>query len=63
VASLDLNGLTGEKYDEFKQTLFNAQLGSCFICEQPIDLVIQALDVDHVEPLTLPGSTLSEKRL
>lgn len=55
MASLYLNGLSGEQYEQLKRTLLAAQNGFCFLCEQPIDMAIQAVDVDHVEPVSVGG--------
>jgi 5-methylcytosine-specific restriction endonuclease McrA len=37
--------------------LHNAQKGHCFICEEPVDLVVHknAIDIDHVVPLNAEG--------
>jgi HNH endonuclease len=55
VASLYLNALNGEQYEQLKRKLLAAQNGFCFICEQPIDIGIQPVDVDHVEPTSTGG--------
>ena len=40
-----------------RKKLWETQKGNCFICEEPIDLVVHAgqLDVDHVIPLASDG--------
>jgi len=55
--SKHLGGLNGAEMDALRQTLNEAQGGRCFICEQPIDLVVHAgvLDVDHVIPSSQSG--------
>src|SRR5438105_3275623 len=37
--------------------LHNAQTGNCFICEEPVDLVVHknSVDIDHVVPLNVGG--------
>jgi HNH endonuclease len=57
VASLFLSRLTAEQRNELVARLHETQRGVCFICEQPIDLAVQAgsLDIDHVEPLSGGG--------
>lgn len=55
MGSLYLNGLTRDAYERLKRGLHETQKGTCFICEQPIDPVLQETDVDHVEPLHVGG--------
>lgn len=58
VASLYLNRLSAGDRQELVGKLHSAQSGSCFICQQPIDLVVHAnsVDIDHVEPLKIGGA-------
>jgi hypothetical protein len=55
--SLHLNRLSPSQRTELLQDLHQRQTGNCFICSQPIDLVLHksAIDVDHVIPLSLNG--------
>lgn len=57
MGSLYLNRLKREEYDSLVRSLWESQAGRCFICEQPIDLDLHqnAIDVDHVIPLTAGG--------
>jgi len=55
MASLYLNGLSTEQYEELKRTLLETQKGSCFICDEEIDPELQSTDVDHVEPISTGG--------
>jgi HNH endonuclease len=54
---LFLSRLNVDRRAELLARLHEAQGGDCFICEQPIDLTVQAgsLDIDHVEPLHAGG--------
>ena len=50
-------GLTPEGTASLIQTLHDTQKGLCFICDEPIDLIIQAaaIDIDHVVPVSIGG--------
>jgi len=55
--SLFLNRQSAEERTTLLQDLHQRQTGNCFICCQPIDLVLHksAIEVDHVIPLSLNG--------
>ena len=55
--SLYLQSLSAEDRDKLVKNLHEMKHGSCFICEQPIDLAVHAdsLDIDHVEPISAGG--------
>lgn len=57
MSSLYLNRLGSEDRIALEQRLHRQQLGNCFICEQPIDLVVHKgqLDIDHVIPTKAGG--------
>ena len=52
-----LAGLDAEQRARLEQKLLARQSGRCFICDQPIDLVLHKgqLDVDHIDPLIEDG--------
>jgi hypothetical protein len=52
MASLYLNRLEPAQQQALRQRLHSIQQGKCFICEEPIDMVLHAtaMDVDHIEP-------------
>jgi HNH endonuclease len=53
-----LSGLNESDLRDLKQRLFDRQSRKCFICDDELDLVVHAdqMDVDHVEPLAEGGS-------
>ena len=57
MASLFLSRLTPDERKALIGRLHEAQVGDCFICGKPIDLLVHdgSLDVDHVEPISLGG--------
>ena len=52
-----LTGLNSEQREQLERRLHQCQNGHCFICDQPIDLVLHQgqLDVDHIDPLLEDG--------
>ena len=52
-----LGALTAEDRAKLEQQLASRQSGRCFICDDPLDLVLQKgqLDVDHIDPLAEDG--------
>jgi hypothetical protein len=62
MASLYLNKLTPDERHELVRKLHATQQGMCFICEQAVDLKLHldAMDIDHVEPLKVGGKDSQE---
>ena len=52
-----LSGLTPDDRAKLEQRLAARQSNRCFICDDPIDLVLQKgqLDIDHIDPLAEQG--------
>jgi hypothetical protein len=52
-----LGTLDPEARNKLEQRLLSRQSGKCFICDQPIDLMLQKgqLDIDHIDPLAEEG--------
>lgn len=52
-----LSGLDAEQRTKLEQKLLARQSGRCFICDDPIDLVLHKgqLDIDHIDPLVEEG--------
>ena len=52
-----LGTLDAEARSKLEQRLLSRQSGRCFICDDPIDLVLHKgqLDVDHIDPLAAEG--------
>ena len=57
MASQFLNHLSADERSALITQLHATQGGNCFICEKPIDLIVQkaSLDIDHVVPLKTAG--------
>jgi hypothetical protein len=57
MASLFLSRLKADDRKVLLGKLHKAQSGNCFICEQPIGLVLHAdtIDIDHVIPTAMNG--------
>lgn len=57
MSSLYLSRLSPQQRAHLVTRLSQTQNGSCFICEQPVDLALHAnvLDIDHVVPLQAGG--------
>jgi hypothetical protein len=51
-----LRKLSQKGYEELKEKLWETQDGRCFICEEPIDMALHQVEVDHVIPLQLGGA-------
>jgi hypothetical protein len=52
-----LAGLDAEQRAKLEQKLLARQTGRCFICDDPVDLLLHKgqLDVDHIDPLVQDG--------
>ncbi len=52
-----LASLSAQKRSELEQRLLKRQSGHCFICNDPIDLVLHKdqLEIDHIDPLAEQG--------
>jgi hypothetical protein len=52
-----LAGLDTERRAKLEQKLLARQTGRCFICDEPIDLMLHKgqLDIDHIDPLIEDG--------
>ena len=52
-----LAGLTSDQRKELQGRLHTRQSGHCYICDEPIDLVLHEgqLDVDHIDPIAADG--------
>lgn len=52
-----LSTLDADARAKLEQRLLSRQSGRCFICDEPIDLVLQKgqLDIDHIDPLAEDG--------
>jgi len=57
MASLYLSRQSADDRKALIKKLHDTQNGHCFICEEPIDLLLQrdSIDIDHVIPLTNGG--------
>ena len=52
-----LDSLDKQAREELEKRLHDRQSGKCFICDRPIDLMLQkgGLDIDHIDPLVEQG--------
>jgi hypothetical protein len=50
-----LSSLSQEEYKNLQLRLWEAQKKKCFICEETIDLNLQPLAIDHIEPSSWGG--------
>ena len=52
-----LSGLNAEQHEQLELRLHQRQGGRCFICDQPVDVLLHKgqLEIDHVDPLLEDG--------
>src|SRR3989344_3702473 len=50
-----LNSLNETQRKELEEKLHSKQIGKCHICDDPIELGINQVDIDHIIPLNLGG--------
>ena len=52
-----LSGLSAEQREQLELRLHQRQSGRCFICDQPVDVLLHKgqLEIDHVDPLLEDG--------
>ncbi len=50
-----LESLSKNEYDTLRKELASIQACKCYICQKPIDLDVQDLDIDHIVPLANKG--------
>lgn len=57
MGSLYLSRLSYGDYEKLRSDLFNSQYAKCFICDEPVDLILHkdSLDIDHIIPTKLNG--------
>ena len=57
VHSLYLSRLSSEQREDLQRRLLERQNAVCFICEEPINLVLQraTLEIDHIIPIASRG--------
>jgi hypothetical protein len=57
-----LSSLSAEQRKDLEHRLHSQQSGRCFICDEAIDLTLQAgqLDIDHIDPLIEDGLDAEE---
>jgi hypothetical protein len=51
MSSLYLSRLSKDDRKQLEQQLWSQQSGKCFISEEPIDLALEEVDIDHVIPM------------
>jgi hypothetical protein len=53
-----LNSLNESQRKELEKKLHSKQSGKCFICDEPIELEVHQVDIDHIIPLNLGGKDI-----
>jgi hypothetical protein len=55
MSSKYLNGLSGIERNNLEKKLAAMQSDTCYICQEPIDLNLHSVNIDHIIPLALHG--------
>jgi 5-methylcytosine-specific restriction endonuclease McrA len=60
MASKYLKSLSTVDYEQLTEKLWNIQNCKCFICNEPIDLKLHTINIDHITPLANKGKDSEE---
>ncbi len=55
MSSKYLGSLSSSNRNDLESKLLTIQNGTCYICQEPIDLKLHSVNIDHIVPLTLHG--------